>query len=171
MTDGTFVSSVCDFTKTSSMVSNYLMMTKSRQDWGLARTFGSPLRTFTHEVVTMWYRAPEVILGASYTPAIDLWSVACIMVELLTDEVLFSGSSEISSLFRIFRVLGTPTEETFPDLSQSEGNHSQFPQWKAATHIHRDLTDSANDLAQKMLLYDSSKRATASEALEHSYFA
>eukprot|EP01134_Creolimax_fragrantissima_P000392 CFRG0392T1 len=140
-------------------------------DWGLARTFGIPLRTFTNEVVTMWYRAPEIILGSTYTPAVDMWSFACIFVELFAGEVLFSGSSEISSLFRIFRVLGTPTERTFPGLSASLGYQKQFPKWKRADVIHSALNTTANDLARKMLLYDCEKRVTASEALEHSYFA
>lgn len=65
-------------------------------DFGLARSFGLPLKSYTHEVVTLWYRAPEVLLGSKvYSPAIDMWSVGCIMYELAHRKALFQGESEI----------------------------------------------------------------------------
>jgi cyclin-dependent kinase len=73
-------------------------------DFGLARAFGVPLRTYTHEVVTLWYRAPEVLLGGrQYSTGIDMWSVGCIFAELCTRKPLFPGDSEIDEIFRIFR--------------------------------------------------------------------
>ena len=61
-------------------------------DFGLARAFSLPVKTYTHEVVTLWYRAPEVILNASeYTKAVDIWSVGCIFAELLGRTPLFPG--------------------------------------------------------------------------------
>ncbi|OXC70208.1 cyclin-dependent kinase 1 [Cryptococcus neoformans] len=73
-------------------------------DFGLARAFGIPLRTYTHEVVTLWYRAPEVLLGSRhYSTAIDMWSVGCIVAEMATRQPLFPGDSEIDEIFRIFR--------------------------------------------------------------------
>mmetsp|Transcript_3444 Transcript_3444/g.6801 ORF Transcript_3444/g.6801 Transcript_3444/m.6801 type:complete len:216 (-) Transcript_3444:686-1333(-) len=73
-------------------------------DFGLARAFGVPIRTYTHEVVTLWYRAPEVLLGArQYSTPIDIWSVGCIFAELVTRKPLFPGDSEIDELYRIFR--------------------------------------------------------------------
>lgn len=73
-------------------------------DFGLARAFGVPVRAYTHEVVTLWYRAPEVLLGCPrYSCPVDLWSVGCIMAELITKKPLFQGDSEIDQLFRIFR--------------------------------------------------------------------
>lgn len=73
-------------------------------DFGLARAFGIPVRTYTHEVVTLWYRAPELLLGVKYysTP-VDIWSIGCIQAEMLTKRALFPGDSEIDQLFRIFR--------------------------------------------------------------------
>ena len=72
-------------------------------DFGLARSFGLPLKTYTHEVVTLWYRAPEVMLGSKmYSVAIDMWSVGCIFFEILIGRPLFQGKSEIDQLFRIF---------------------------------------------------------------------
>lgn len=73
-------------------------------DFGLARAFGIPVRAYTHEVVTLWYRAPEVLLGSPrYSCPVDIWSVGCIMAELITKKPLFQGDSEIDQLFRIFR--------------------------------------------------------------------
>lgn len=72
-------------------------------DFGLARTFGLPLKTYTHEVVTLWYRAPEVILGTHvYSNAIDMWSLGCVFFEMLAAKPLFTGRSEIDQLFKIF---------------------------------------------------------------------
>ena len=65
-------------------------------DFGLARSFGLPLKTFTHEVVTLWYRAPEILLGTKiYSTAVDIWSLGCIFFELTHRKPLFYGESEI----------------------------------------------------------------------------
>ena len=79
-------------------------------DFGLARAFGVPARSYTHEVITLWYRAPEILLGApTYAIPVDIWSAGCIFAELVMRKALFPGDSEIDELFRIFRVLGTPS--------------------------------------------------------------
>lgn len=76
-------------------------------DFGLARAFGIPLRSYTHEVVTLWYRSPEVLLGSRhYSTAIDMWSVGCIFAEMAMRSPLFPGDSEIDEIFRIFRYVG-----------------------------------------------------------------
>ena len=73
-------------------------------DFGLARAFGVPLRTYTHEVVTLWYRAPEILLGGrQYSTGVDMWSVGCIFAEMCTRKPLFPGDSEIDEIFKIFR--------------------------------------------------------------------
>lgn len=73
-------------------------------DFGLARAFGVPLRTYTHEVVTLWYRAPEILLGGrQYSTGVDIWSVGCIFAEMCTRKPLFPGDSEIDEIFKIFR--------------------------------------------------------------------
>lgn len=73
-------------------------------DFGLARAFGVPLRAYTHEVVTLWYRAPEVLLGGrQYSTGVDMWSVGCIFAEMCTRKPLFPGDSEIDEIFKIFR--------------------------------------------------------------------
>jgi len=80
-------------------------------DFGLARSFGLPLKSYTHEVVTLWYRAPEILLGQNvYSTAVDIWSLGCIFYELTHRKPLFNGESEIGQLFKIFKALGTPCE-------------------------------------------------------------
>ena len=75
-------------------------------DFGLAREYGSPLRHYTPIVVTLWYRAPELLLGAKeYSTPIDMWSVGCIFAEFLMKKPLFPGKSEIDELNRIFKVV------------------------------------------------------------------
>lgn len=73
-------------------------------DFGLARAFGVPVRQYTHEVVTLWYRAPEILLGGKvYSTPVDMWSIGVIFAEMVNKRPLFPGDSEIDELFRIFR--------------------------------------------------------------------
>jgi len=73
-------------------------------DFGLGRSFGIPVRIYTHEIVTLWYRAPEVLLGSPrYSCPVDVWSIGCIFAEMATRKPLFQGDSEIDQLFRMFR--------------------------------------------------------------------
>ncbi|KAH6928378.1 hypothetical protein HPB50_014968 [Hyalomma asiaticum] len=142
-------------------------------DFGLCRVFAVPKRAFTHEVVTLWYRAPEILLGAtSYSTPVDIWSIGCIFFELVTGKVLFRGDSEIDQLFRIFRVLGTPTEETWPDVTELPNYKTTFPSWK--DNILAELLSEAEsevvDLLHKMLAYKPGQRISARGALEHPYF-
>lgn len=109
-------------------------------DFGLARAIGIPVRTYTHEIVTLWYRAPEVLLGSKhYSTAVDMWSVGCIFAEMATGTPLFPGDSEIDELFKIFRyynitvklcrLLGTPKEETWAGVSSLPDFKKDFPNW------------------------------------------
>jgi len=99
-------------------------------DFGLARAFGIPVNTFSNEVVTLWYRAPDVLLGSrTYSTSIDIWSAGCIMAEMFTGKPLFPGTTNEDQLSRIFRVMGTPTERTWPGLSQ-------YPEYKTTWPIH-----------------------------------
>ena len=100
-------------------------------DFGLARSISLPIRTYTHEVVTLWYRAPEILMGSRlYGPAVDIWSIGCIFSEMATKRALFPGDSEIDQLFRIFRTLGTPNENVWPGVSRFPDFKDTFPQWK-----------------------------------------
>lgn len=144
-------------------------------DFGLARAFGCPVRTFTHEVVTLWYRAPEILLGSyQYTTSIDIWSVGCIMIEMITKQPLFPGDSEIDQLFKIFRVLGTPNDTLWPGVSILPDWKTTFPQWNTqlldVCIPQLKLQPLALDLLSKILIYEPSKRLTARDALKHPYF-
>nr|CAB3497264.1 unnamed protein product [Digitaria exilis] len=142
-------------------------------DFGLARAFGIPVRTFTHEVVTLWYRAPEILLGArQYSTPVDVWSVGCIFAEMVNQKPLFPGDSEIDELFKIFRILGTPNEQTWPGVSYLPDFKSAFPKWPAQdlATVVPNLEPAGLDLLSKMLRYEPSKRITARQALEHEYF-
>nr|XP_019705835.1 cell division control protein 2 homolog A isoform X2 [Elaeis guineensis] len=142
-------------------------------DFGLARAFGIPVRTFTHEVVTLWYRAPEILLGSRhYSTPVDVWSVGCIFAEMVNQKPLFPGDSEIDELFKIFRVLGTPNEETWPGVTSLPDFKSAFPKWppKDLATVVPNLEPAGVDLLSKMLRLEPSKRITARQALEHDYF-
>ena len=96
-----------------------------------ARCIDLPLRKYTHEVVTLWYRAPEILLGTKfYTPSVDIWSLGCILAEMSEKRGLFPGDSEIDQLFRIFRTLGTPDETNWPNVKELSDYKSTFPKWK-----------------------------------------
>lgn len=142
-------------------------------DFGLGRAFGVPVRIYTHEVVTLWYRAPEVLLGsARYSCPIDIWSMGCIFSEMATRRPLFQGDSEIDQLFRIFRVLRTPTEEIWPGVSTLPDYKATFPNWShycLSNHV-KNISDSAYDLLQKMLIYDPAKRISAKQIVSHPFF-
>jgi len=142
-------------------------------DFGLARAFAVPIRPYTHEVVTLWYRAPEILLGGTiYTTAMDIWSIGCIFTELITGVALFPGDSEIDQLFRIFRVLGTPTEDIWPGVTQFTDFKPTFPRWKTKewSEIVPTLDRTGVDLLSKMLVYVPQKRISARDAVNHPYF-
>ncbi|KAF5331827.1 hypothetical protein D9611_008921 [Ephemerocybe angulata] len=144
-------------------------------DFGLARAFGIPMRTYTHEVVTLWYRAPEVLLGSRhYSTAIDMWSVGCIFAEMaMQGAPLFPGDSEIDQIFKIFRIMGTPNDDTWPGVSSMPDYKPTFPQWSKQdiAKIVPALDDGGLDLLKATLTYDSAKRISAKRALVHPYFA
>ncbi|OXB34552.1 cyclin-dependent kinase 1 [Cryptococcus neoformans] len=142
-------------------------------DFGLARAFGIPLRTYTHEVVTLWYRAPEVLLGSRhYSTAIDMWSVGCIVAEMATRQPLFPGDSEIDEIFRIFRVLGTPDEDVWPGVRGLPDYKPTFPQWHPVelADVIKGFEADGIDLIAQTLVYDPAHRISAKRALQHPYF-
>jgi serine/threonine protein kinase len=142
-------------------------------DFGLSRSFQVMLRTYTHEVVTLWYRAPEILLGEQhYRPAVDIWSVGCIMAEMATRMPLFPGECEIHQLFLIFRLLGTPSEDTWPGVSMLQDYKVSFPQWKAPDWraSMTCIDDVGIDLLKGLLRYNPIDRLTAAQALAHPWF-
>ncbi|THG10112.1 hypothetical protein TEA_000768 [Camellia sinensis var. sinensis] len=123
--------------------------------------------------VTLWYRAPEILLGSRhYSTPVDVWSVGCIFAEMVNQRPLFPGDSEIDELFKIFRILGTPNEDTWPGVTSLADFKSAFPKWpsKDLATVVPNLDSAGIDLLSKMLCLDPSRRITARSALEHEYF-
>jgi len=142
-------------------------------DFGLSRAFGIPLRHYTHEVVTLWYRAPEILLGQSrYSTPVDIWSAGCIFAEMVTQTPLFPGDSEIDQIFRIFRTLGTPNDLIWPGVTKLPDYQPTFPQNppQSLAKLFPQLEPAGRDLLEKMLQYEPSKRISAKSALEHPFF-
>ena len=145
-------------------------------DFGLSRAFAIPLRNYTHEVVTLWYRAPEILLGARrYSLPIDIWSVGCVFAELCDGRALWPGDSEIDQIFRIFRTLGTPNERTWVGVEAMPEYKPVFPKWpplplKRVVDRQDKLTRKGQDLLKKMFVYDPAERITGRAAMHHEYF-
>lgn len=142
-------------------------------DFGLARAFGIPVRNYTHEVVTLWYRAPDVLMGSrKYSTSVDMWSVGCIFAEMVNGRPLFPGSSDADQLMKIFKIMGTPNPESWPsmrDLPEYKENFPVYPGVNLKKMVRR-LDSVGLDLLQRTLEYDPMKRISAEQALHHSYF-
>ncbi|CAI5721782.1 unnamed protein product [Hyaloperonospora brassicae] len=163
-------------------------------DLGLARIYKEPIKALSdveRVVVTLWYRAPELLLGAKhYTKAVDLWAVGCIFVELINTRELFCGKEVEGSnapfqkdqLDKIFKVLGMPTPQAWEGLENlpeyhhvvQMGRERKYPtqsELKNAVKVGPGRAGAALlDLLSRLLEYDPETRITAKEALEHEYF-
>jgi serine/threonine protein kinase len=146
-------------------------------DFGLARAFSLPCPEYTHEVVTVWYRPLEILLGSKlYSVPVDLWGVGCIMGEMATGAPLFCGDSEIDTAFKIFQKLGTPTEAVWPGVSNLPDMKLTFPKWKHKgwsniRNTQAQVGDVGIDLLQQLMQYDPRARISARRALMHAYFS
>jgi cyclin-dependent kinase len=144
-------------------------------DFGLARAFGIPVRSYTHEVVTLWYRAPDVLMGSrKYSTPVDIWSVGCIFAEMANGRPLVAGTSEADQLDRIFRLLGTPKLPDYPgivDLPEYSPDLPPYPPPRnGLASLVPTLDGEGIDLLSLMLQYDPARRITAQAALEHPFF-
>ncbi|KAE8157198.1 kinase-like domain-containing protein [Aspergillus tamarii] len=142
-------------------------------DFGLARAFGVPLRTYTHEVVTLWYRSPEILLGGpQYSTAVDMWSCGAIFAEMCMRKPLFPGDSEIDQIFKIFRLLGTPDEDSWPGVTSFPDYKPSFPKWKRDKDnaLIPGLEKNGLRLLDALLEFDPSQRMSAKQARSHPYF-
>ncbi|XP_040565490.1 cyclin-dependent-like kinase 5 [Lepeophtheirus salmonis] len=143
-------------------------------DFGLARAFGIPVRCYSAEVVTLWYRPPDVLFGAKlYSTSIDMWSAGCIFAEMANaGRPLFPGSDVDDQLKRIFKLLGTPTEESWSGMSQLP-EYKQFPIYLPAmsfAQVISKLSNRGKDLLQRLLVCNPNKRISSDDALAHAYF-
>ncbi|CAK5077410.1 unnamed protein product [Meloidogyne enterolobii] len=155
-----------------------LLVTKGGElklaDFGLARAQSIPTKSYSSEVVTLWYRPPDVLLGSTeYTTHIDMWAVGCIIYEMLTNLPLFPGSSPTEQLKLIFQKLGTPNSETHPELRELPGFKKcrNFRQHSPKCLICLPRLDTITvDLLLKLLKYDGNKRIGAVKAMRHPFF-
>jgi len=142
-------------------------------DFGLARHTDDEM---TGYVATRWYRAPEIMLNwMHYNQTVDIWSVGCIMAELLTGRTLFPGTDHINQLQQIMRLTGTPPAYLINRMPSHEARNyiqslTQMPKMNFA-NVFIGANPLAVDLLEKMLVLDSDKRITAAQALAHAYFA
>ncbi|KAK4286489.1 hypothetical protein QN277_003038 [Acacia crassicarpa] len=144
-------------------------------DFGLARTT-SETDFMTEYVVTRWYRAPELLLNCSeYTAAIDIWSVGCILMEIIRREPLFPGKDYVQQLTLITELLGSPNDSDLGFLRSDNAKKyvKQLPHVEKQPFASKfpDVSPLAIDLAEKMLEFDPSKRITVEEALNHPYLS
>ncbi|XP_019052834.1 PREDICTED: mitogen-activated protein kinase homolog NTF6-like, partial [Nelumbo nucifera] len=142
-------------------------------DFGLARTTSEKV-PMTEYVVTRWYRAPELLLNCSaYTAAIDIWSVGCILMEIIRREPLFPGNSHVQQLRLITEMIGSPDDSDLGFLRSDNARKrvKQLPRVPKQPFSQKfpDMSPLAIDLAERMLVFYPSKRITADEALNHPY--
>jgi cyclin-dependent kinase 12/13 len=162
-----------------------LLLTKTHllkvADFGLARSIRGD-QLFTNKVVTLWYRPPELLLGAtSYDASIDMWSIGCVMAELYIGHPLFQGKTELEQIGKIFDLCGTPTVETWPDYKFLPMTNKFVPdkrkERRLRDYLNREVTarkrifpKGALELIEALLVLDPEQRLTAANCLKSSYF-
>jgi serine/threonine protein kinase len=139
-------------------------------DFGLA-TFFNPNQKqhLTSRVVTLWYRPPELLLGATnYGAAVDLWSAGCILAELLSGKPIMPGRTEVEQLHKIFKLCGSPSEEFWANLKLSRATifKPQHPYRRCMNDVYKDFPTTALALLDRLLAVEPGNRGTAASALD-----
>ncbi|GMF43769.1 unnamed protein product [Phytophthora fragariaefolia] len=150
-------------------------------DFGLARSLRGD-QLFTNKVVTLWYRPPELLLGAtSYDASIDMWSIGCVFAELYIGHPIFQGKTELEQITKIFDICGTPTTESWPDYKFLTHSSTFVPDkpkpkrlreylMRETTARKRILPKGALELIEALLVLDPEQRLTAADCLSSHYF-
>ncbi|RZC92772.1 hypothetical protein C5167_029502 [Papaver somniferum] len=144
-------------------------------DFGLARSLSNDHQgNLTNEVITLWYRPPEILLGATkYGPAIDMWSVGCIFAELLLGKPILPGKDRTMQLEMIFKLCGSPNEVNWPGVSKLpwyKNFKPKEPKESCLRETFRQYGRHAVELLDKMMTLDPSQRISAKDALDAEYF-
>ncbi|QRD05358.1 hypothetical protein JI435_307600 [Parastagonospora nodorum SN15] len=146
-------------------------------DFGLARFYAKRSKLdYTNRVITIWYRSPELLLGETqYGPAVDIWSAACVLVEIFTRHAIFPGDGgEINQLDKIYNVLGTPTIQDWPGIVDMQWFELLRPTERRPSTFEEKYKDRVSPMAfellQAMFLYDPTARPSAADVLEHPFF-
>lgn len=146
-------------------------------DFGLARAKSIPSHTYSHEVVTLWYRPPDILLGSTqYSTSLDMWGVGCIFTEMISGQATFPGMKDAyDQLDKIFKILGTPNEHAwegctrFPHYNTNKfGMYPKQPLYCCVPKL--SFVPHAADLAANFLEMEPSKRISAATARHHDYF-
>jgi cyclin-dependent kinase 7 len=147
-------------------------------DFGLARSFADPYSPMSYNVITRWYRPPELFYKARYySGAVDIWSVGCVFAELVLRIPFMAGNTDIHQLDLICQAIGSPTEEVWPGVSSLEayvamedGKDTPARTKKDFQNQFPQLSQAGIDLLMKMLTLDPNKRATARQVLHHEWW-
>jgi cyclin-dependent kinase 7 len=145
-------------------------------DFGLARSFADPYARMTANVITRWYRPPELLYGARhYSGAVDVWSVGLVFAELIIRNPYLPGNSELDQITLICRQIGTPTEDNWPGVTSLPGYTTAgdvTPVWGKDAYMSRfgAVGPEGVDLLVKTLALDPKKRITARGMLEHKWW-
>ncbi|CAI5439315.1 unnamed protein product [Caenorhabditis angaria] len=148
-------------------------------DFGLARAKSVPSRTYSHEVVTLWYRPPDVLLGSTdYSTSLDMWGVGCIFAEICSGTALFPGTKDVvDQLDKIFSVRGAPDHQKWPEvLSLPRYTPDLFPRYRelsfiAVNPMFTKILKSGQELLGMLLQLRPESRVSAASAMLHPYFA
>lgn len=142
-------------------------------DFGLARGFGLPIKVFRNDVVSLWYRSPDILLGnEAYTTSVDMWSIGCIFAEMVNGSIFFQAYSEKDQIKKIFKMLGTPNVKDHPIYETLSGWKEEA--WEVCKPMEwKEMCPRLNkegiDLLQKLLDYEPEKRISAADALNHPF--
>lgn len=145
-------------------------------DFGLARSFSDPYKIMTSNVITRWYRPPELLFGAKhYSGAVDVWSVGLVFAELIIRTPFIAGNTEMQQINLICQALGTPTEENWPGVTKLpeytvEKDAHPVPKKDYFMQYFGTVGTEGVDLLMKTLTLDPKKRATALEMLKHEWW-
>lgn len=147
-------------------------------DFGLARSLGDPKDScdsvLTEYVATRWYRAPEILLGSTkYSKAVDMWSVGCILGQLMSGKSMFPGTSTLNQIQRILQVTGKPTQQDIQSIDSPLAANiisgTNIPKKKNYGAMFPYASEDALDLIKKLLIFNPKQRFTAEQSLAHKY--